>query len=148
MTGAEVQPSTAVVDASVAVRWIVSERGSEEAAELLTQPIVWIAPRLMLTEVAATLRRKVVGGELRTEIAAQALGALIEAVADGTIRLADDEEIVALALMLALAVKHKVPDCLYLALAEREGTALVTADLRLGALARERGVTTHLLPSA
>jgi predicted nucleic acid-binding protein len=86
--------------------------------------------------------------ELRVEHAAQALDALIRAVADGTIRLADDEELVAPALVLALALGHTVPDCMYLAAAEREGAGLVTADRRLEELARERGVATVLVPSA
>jgi len=102
----------------------------------------------MLTEVASALRRKTAGDELRVEVAAQALEALVSAAADGTIRLADDEEIVSSALLLALAIGHKVPDCLYLALAEREGAGLATADQRLGELARQRGVSTYLVPSA
>lgn len=148
MPGVEVEPSTVVLDASVAVRWLVPERDSEEAAELLGGPQSWIAPRQMLTEVAAALRRKVMAGELRVELAIQGLDALLQAVADGTVRLADDEEMVASALMLALTLKHRVPDCLYLVVAEREGAGLVTADRRLDGLARARGIPSHLVPSA
>jgi len=36
-----------VLDASVAVRWVVSEEGSAEAAELLERELTWIAPRLL-----------------------------------------------------------------------------------------------------
>jgi predicted nucleic acid-binding protein len=50
--------------------------------------------------------------------------------------------------MLALTLRHKVPDCMYLALAERHGAGLCTADRRLAALAEGRGVATFLLPSA
>jgi predicted nucleic acid-binding protein len=138
----------AVLDASVAVRWIVPEVGSDDAIELLSQPIAWMAPRLMVTEVAAALRRKVAGDELRPEQAIDALGALLTAVADGTVQLAEDETIAAAALTLALTSGHRVPDCLYLAVAEREGAALATADQRLEALARQRGVPTMLVPSA
>lgn len=148
MPGAEVPLTTAVLDASVAVRWVVPEEGSERAADLLTRPIAWIAPRLMLTEVAGALRRKVVDGGLRTELASQSLDALIRAVSEGTVRLADDEEVVSAALLLALTLDHKVPDCMYLALAEREGAGLVTADRRLDELARQRGVASELVPSA
>ena len=103
---------------------------------------------MMLTEAASALRRKVAGGELRPEIAAGALTALVEAVKDGTIRLGDDEDFVSSAMTLALTLGHKVPDCLYLALAEREGLALATADVRLEQLARRRGVPTYAVPSA
>ena len=147
MPGAEARPSTAVLDASVAVRWVVPERGSNEAAELLARPISWLAPRLMLTEAAAALRRKVAGRELSAAVAIQALGALVEAVADGTVRVTDDEEFVSSALALALTLGHKVPDCLYLAVAEREGCELATADQRLEQLARQRGIATYLVPS-
>lgn len=93
MPGADGEPSTVVLDATVAVRWVVPEQGSEQAAELLGRPIAWVAPRLMLTEVASALRRKVVGDELRVQHAAQALDAIIKAVTDGTVRLAEDEEL-------------------------------------------------------
>jgi predicted nucleic acid-binding protein len=51
-----------------------------------------------------------------------------------------DDRVVAQALRLALSLGHKVPDCLYLALAEREGASLATADARLARLAASRGV--------
>lgn len=132
--------TAAVVDASVAVKWVVDEPSSDAAAALLKRPIAWMAPRLMLVEAAAALRRKVANGELRTETAATALTALVDAVRQGTIRLAEDEQIVGTALLLAVGLAHKVPDCLYLALAEREGCALSTADVRLARSARSRDV--------
>lgn len=139
---------SAILDASVAMRWIVPEVGTERAVELLSQPIAWKAPRLMMSEVAAALRRKVTGGDLRAEQAIDALDALLAAVADGTVQLAEDETLIAAALTLALTSGHRVPDCLYLAIAEREGAALATADRRLEGLARERGVSTMFVPSA
>ena len=148
MPGAERAGSIRVLDASVAVRWVVAEEGSEEAAELLAQPIAWIAPRLMLTEAASALRRKVAAGDLRVELAAQALESLVQAARDGLLRLADDEDVVLSALFLALTMGHKVPDCLYIALAERESAGLISADRRLSALARQRGIPTQLVPSA
>jgi predicted nucleic acid-binding protein len=136
-----------VLDASVAVRWLVPEVGSQEASALLSRPVAWFAPRLLVIEVAATLRRKVTAGVMRAHQAAEALDALLQAVDDGTILLADDERLISGALALALTSGHKVPDCLYVALAEREGVSLATADRQLGRLAQERKVTTVLLPS-
>ena len=129
-----------VLDASVAVRWVVDEAGSDEAAALLARDLVWIAPRLLLTEAASALRRKVADHALAPAAAAQSLDALLQAVADGVIRLIEDERVIAPALLLALSLQHKVPDCLYLALAEREAAGLATADDRLARLARSRGV--------
>ncbi len=147
MRGAE-PVRAAVLDASVAVRWIVPEAGSQHAVELLSQPIVWVAPRLMVAEVAAALRRKVAGDDLRAEQAIQALDALLAAVEDGIVHLTEDEALIGAALTLALTSGHPVPDCLYLAIAEREGAALATADRRLDALARARGTSTMFIPSA
>jgi predicted nucleic acid-binding protein len=139
MPGAETA-SLAVVDASVAVKWVVDEPDSTRAAAFLARPIRWIAPRLMLVEAAATLRRKVVQRELRATGAAASLRALLDAARDGAIQLAEDEQLVDAALLLALDLGHKLPDCLYLALAEREGCSLCTADRPLARLARSRRV--------
>jgi predicted nucleic acid-binding protein len=141
-------PALAVLDASVAVRWLVAERGSDEAAVLLGRPVGWLAPRLMLTEAAGALRRKTAGGELDPTLAAQALDILVDGTEGGLIHIADDETLVASALMLAISLKHRVPDCLYLALAEREGAALATADARLASLAKSRGVEVWKVPAA
>ena len=137
-----------VLDASVAVRWVVEEEGSDEAAALLERDVAWIAPRLLLTEAASALRRKVVDKVLAPAAAGQALDALLQAVADGIIRLIDDERVIAPALLLAVSLQHTVPDCLYLALAEREGAGIATADDRLTRLARRRGVDVLQVPSA
>ena len=135
-----------VLDASVAVRWVVEEEGSVEAAALLEQELSWITPRLLLTEVASALRRKVADNALAPGVAGQALDVLLQAVADGVIRLIDDERIIGQALLLAMSLQHKVPDCLYLALAEREGAAIATADDRLSRLARSRAVRVWQVP--
>lgn len=147
MPGAEAGSRVVVLDASVAVRWLVPEPGSGEAAALLQQAIRWIAPRLILTEIAAALRRKVVDGELLAGEALQSFEVFLGFVADGTVRVANDEDVMRAALLLALSLAHRVPDCAYLALAERERIGLVTADRRLGALAEGRGVPTTVLSS-
>lgn len=54
--------------------------------------------------------------------------------------------IVSAAMSLALSLRHKVPDCLYLALAQREGAALATADATLQRLAESQG-TIGLAPA-
>lgn len=146
MRGGDGPPRAAVVDASVVVRWIVPERGSEQAVALLRQSFRWIAPRLLLTEVASALRRKVAEGELSTEVALEALDVLMTGPG-GAIELAADEAVMPLALTLALSLQHKLPDCVYLALAERSGADLVTAHRRLDQIARVRGIPTTLVPT-
>jgi predicted nucleic acid-binding protein len=148
MPGADDEYSTAVLDASVAVRWLVNERGSDQAAALLGRRISWVAPRLILTEVGGALRRKVSGAELEPDAAVERLDALLSFIDGVTIRLIDDERIVSSALRLSLSLGHNVADCLYLALAERDGVALYTADVALARIAIERGVAAQLLPSS
>lgn len=137
-----------VLDASVAVRWVVDEAGSDEAAALLERDVAWITPRLLLTEAASALRRKVADKTLAPAAAAQSLDALLQAIADGVIRLIDDERVIAPALLLAVSLQHKVPDCVYLALAEREGAGIATADDRLARFARSRGINVLQVPTA
>lgn len=140
MPGAD--PTPVVLDASVVVRWLVPEPGSERAAQLLEGSAPLLAPRLMLTECAGALRRKVAGGEIAASLAQRGIQALTDAVEGGTIRLSDDEDDIGAALAHALATGRKVPDCHYLALAEREGAAIATADRVLDRTAAELGVPT------
>ncbi|MGQ0733989.1 MAG: type II toxin-antitoxin system VapC family toxin [Acidobacteriota bacterium] len=137
-----------VLDASIAVKLVVTEIGTAESLAAIERSVRWVAPRLLIIEVASVLRQKVAGKELSSVHAADALAAMLDAIADGVIGLADDEALVQAALNLALSLEHKVPDCLYLALAEREGAVLVSADRRLLALARGRGVGVVEVPSA
>ena len=137
-----------VLDASVAIKIVVPEVGTPESLAAFERPLRWLAPRLMTVEVASALRQKVAGQALSAVDAAAALAATLDAVADGVIDLADDEALVAAALSLALTLEHKVPDCLYLALAEREGALLASADRKLVSLAGRRGVEGIAIPPA
>jgi len=148
MPGADPEVRVAVVDASAVVRWIVPERGAIEALALLARPIDWIAPRLMLTEVAAALRRKVESAELSKELALQGLDFVFGVMGRGALRLHRDETVIRAALNLAFTYRHKVADCLYVALAEHVGAAIVTADRRLSDIAEAHQLRTILLPSA
>lgn len=148
MPGAELDLRLAVVDASVVVRWIVPEKGTSEALALLARSIDWIAPRLMLSEVAGALRRKVKAGELSEGLAAQGLDFVLGVIARGALRLHRDETVIRSALALSIAHHHTVADCLYLALAGDTGAGLATADPRLSEIAGAHQVPTVLVPSA
>lgn len=136
-----------VLDASVAVKIVVPEAGTAESLAAFDRPMRWVAPRLMVVEVASALRQKVAGQALTVVDASEALAATLDAIADGVVHLAEDEDLVAAALNLAIALEHKLPDCLYLALAEREGAVLVSADRKLLSLARRRGIEVERIPS-
>ena len=115
-----------VVDASVAVKWLVEEEDSEAADRLLEQRHELFAPRLLASEVGNALWRKVRMGELERSRA----GALAAAISEMAISWMGDEVICSDAVRLSLALDHPVYDCVYLALAHRIGATLVTADAR------------------
>jgi predicted nucleic acid-binding protein len=113
-----------VVDASVALKWVLNEPGAEAADALLEQELV--APALWLIEAANALWRRALRGEISAEEARERLAELYSAPVTTTAIESDLEA----ATGLALALGHPVYDCLYLALAIRENTHVVTADQR------------------
>ena len=117
-----------VVDASVAVKWLVAEPGSDAADGVATSGEDLHAPRLMVSEVANALWRKARIGELEVG----QVGELVAAVTEMPVLWSTDETLGADAvrLALALALDRPVYDCVYLALAHRIGARVVTADER------------------
>jgi predicted nucleic acid-binding protein len=117
-----------VVDASVALKWVLDEPGSEAAEALLDEEL--IAPSLWLLEAANALWRRAQRGEISHGEAKERLVELFNApVATSTI-----EEDLLSAADLANGLAHPVYDCLYLAVAIRENTYVVTADARFYAV--------------
>ncbi len=115
-----------VVDASVAMKWLVVEEDADLAQELATSGEELHAPRLMVSEVACALWRKARAGEIER----RAAGVLLANVPDMPVHWGADETVSADALRLALALDRPIYDCVYLALAHRIGAVMLTADLR------------------
>ena len=115
-----------VVDASVAVKWLVAEEGSDIAREMAARGENLHAPRLMASEIANALWRKARLGEIERGDA----GIMLASVPEMPVRWGDDEIVCGDAVRLALALDRPVYDCVYLALAHRIGAIVVTADLR------------------
>lgn len=121
-----------VVDASVALKWLIPEEDSDVADRLLTQSHEIHAPRLMVSEVANALWRKVV---LQCLIDLQEAEVRLESLSSRAIIWEEDEMVGADALRIATALNHPAYDCVYLALARRIDATLVTADERFMNLA-------------
>lgn len=124
--------SVLVIDASVVVKWFVPEIHSEAARRLLGQAHEFLAPDLLFAETANTIWKKVRRGELGTDEGEQ-LVADIGRAAVGTIScraLAED------AYALAHATGWSVYDAMYVVLAIRLDTCMITADDRLEAASR------------
>ena len=118
-----------VVDASVALNWVLDEPGKDAADALLDQEL--IAPALWLLEAANALWKRAQRGEISAEQAKERLAELYNAPVTTT----SIEDDLPAAADLASALGHPVYDCLYLALAIRENTYVVTADRRFHAVA-------------
>ncbi len=116
---------SAVVDASVAVKWVVREQHSD-CARLLSR-VRLEAPDLLLVECANIIWKKVRLGDLKPQDAAGRLDLLLRA----PVVITSSRELLDSALHLSLSLKHPVYDCVYLALAQRRQIPLVTADRRL-----------------
>ena len=118
-----------VIDASVAVKWVLSEVGSDAADALLDQDLM--APVLWLAEAANVLWRKARIGDISAEQANARLFELMNApVASVAMEPYLDQ-----ALKFAVDIGHPIYDCIYLALALRHQTHVVTADQRFAAAA-------------
>ena len=116
-----------VVDASIAVKWVIPEVLSDLADRVRDGEADVLAPDLLLVEVANALWRKTTV----KEISAREADAAFDLVRRSGIDLRPTAPLLPRAMDLARRIDHPVYDCVYLALAEREGVAFVTADQRL-----------------
>ena len=115
-----------VVDASVAIKWLIGEADSDVARCLAASDDELHAPSLMACEIANALWHKARLGEVeRGDV-----GPMLALTPDMPVRWGDDDAVSADAARLALALDHPVYDCVYLALAYRIGAVVITADLR------------------
>jgi predicted nucleic acid-binding protein len=117
--------NTFVIDASIAVKWVVEESGTAEAL-VLRQNTKLIAPELLVAECANVLWKKVQRHELLKEEAL--LAARLLQGAD--IELLPTRSLLEAATKISIEINHPAYDCLYLALAVDNECQCVTADER------------------
>ena len=116
-----------VVDASVAVKWLIDERLSDRAAQLLEKNTPLAAPELLYVEAANALwaiarRGHISAGDVRDAL---------DLLADAPLTVpASMKQLMAGAARLAIDLDHPVYDCIYLALAIQEQRPVITADHR------------------
>jgi predicted nucleic acid-binding protein len=123
---------TVVVDASVATLWVLEQDGSDRALSLQNADLL-IAPSLIATEIGSALWKAARRGEISRHHAVSALQSAVLPMHE----LVPDELLRERALEIAIDLDHPIYDCFYLALAERERCALVTADKRLVAAGKK-----------
>lgn len=125
-----------VVDASIAVKWVIAEEGSQDARVLLgswiaagVQPV---APSWFICEVANILHRKALSDDLSFADAMDAYDDLLFFVTILSENIADGKRAIHIARQTAQRQSY---DAQYLALAERLGTEYWTDDRRFAASA-------------
>jgi predicted nucleic acid-binding protein len=121
-----------VVDASVAVKWVLDEKGADAALALRVEQIA--SPALWLIEAASALWSKARRGEISQ---AETLERL-ESLGHSPIETMPIERDLQSALRIANQLSHPIYDCLYLAAALRLDTHVVTADRRFALACAKR----------
>ena len=117
--------NTLVIDASIAVKWVVEERGTPEALAL-RQKAKLIAPELLVADCANILWKKVKREELLKQEALLAARLLQGA----EIELLPTRSLFEAATRMSIEIDHPAYDFLYLALAVEKECPFVTADER------------------
>lgn len=130
-----------VVDASVALKWVLDEDGADRAIALTRSHLLY-APDLIFTESANALWVISRRGDFTTRQAEEALQALRTAP---LMRPCRDPDLMRAAFELARRLDHPVYDCVYLALAAELDRPVVTADRRFLRAVRAEPALTALI---
>jgi predicted nucleic acid-binding protein len=117
--------NTFVIDASIAIKWVVEEEGTREALVLYRRAKL-IAPELLVPECANILWKKTQRNELSKQEALLAAGLLQHA----ELELLPTRSLLETATRIAIDLDHPAYDCLYLGLAVANECRFVTSDER------------------
>ena len=126
-----------ILDASVAAKVFITEADSESARALAGSGTQLIAPDLIFAEVASVAVKRLRRGDISLSLAEAMVGSLASLISEAV-------PIAGLAnRAFKLAADHGLSayDATYVALAEKRGCDLVTADLRLIALVSRSGLS-------
>jgi predicted nucleic acid-binding protein len=131
---------TLVIDASVAVKWVLPEEGAQRAALLRIEGVDFIAPAIIAAEISSAIWKRARRKEISRADAVSALRIATNLAG----RLLPAEKLASEALQLAIKYDHAVYDCFCLALADKEGATLMTADIDQFRLARRARIKARL----
>jgi predicted nucleic acid-binding protein len=125
-----------ILDASVAAKFFFNEAGSDRAEALLTSGVVVAAPDLLFLEMASIAATRVRRGLDSETIAREAVNAVVDLIDE----VASAGDLRVRAYIFARDDGFSAYDGSYLALAERLGVPVVTADQRLVERAETVGI--------
>lgn len=116
-----------VVDASVAVKWLVPEVHTEAARRALSGEHELLAPDLIWAEVGSALWKRWRSGQIGSDTA----NILLSTFRRAPLQISESKVLMGSAWEIAEQYDRSFYDSLYLALAASAGCPLVTADLKL-----------------
>jgi predicted nucleic acid-binding protein len=128
-----------VVDASVAIKWVLPEIHSDAARRLLVKRPRLSAPDLIWAEAGNIVWKRWRKGEVPEATS------VLRDIRELKLEIQPSEPLMDAAWEVASAFNRSFYDSLYLALAIREGCMLVTADLRLYNALRGSTLASRLL---
>lgn len=114
-----------VVDASVALKWVLKEEHDAKARRLLSSNDL-LAPHLLWAEIGNTLWKR----HRRRESSVGEVRRMLADIRSLPIMTFAHWPLLPSALDLAISLDQTVYDCLYLALADAEDCAVITSDRR------------------
>jgi len=115
-----------VVDANVAIKWVVEQPHWERAREVIARGVTLMVPGMFVAEVTSTLGRYVRARIITLEQARRGLTSIL-----GQISVFEqDASLAEEALSKGAELDYPPYDCFYLALAMLRGAPFVTADKR------------------
>ena len=134
-----------LVDASVAAKWLLPEKGSEQAIALISGPELLFAPAIIRLEVLGAVTRGARMGRAAVEEARDRCRKWFGYLEQGAITLTPEAALIDDAVELALAIKHPIADCMYMAAAKMHSARLVTADRALFEKSQALSIEARLL---
>ncbi|MFH1739892.1 MAG: type II toxin-antitoxin system VapC family toxin [bacterium] len=116
-----------VVDASVAVKWLLPEVHSEAATRLLKPEYAFFAPDLLYAEVGNALWKR----RQRDEITNTDIVAALKTLDTAPIEIYPSRMLLQLAMEIGCRIQRTIYDSIYLSLAALYECRMVTADRKL-----------------
>lgn len=129
-----------VVDANVAIKWVLPEIHSDAALLLLNDSYTLLVPDFFFPEIGNILWKRVRRGETTLEDAQDNLGTLMTV----PLEICPSFPLIPLALEIAVRIQQAVYDCVYLALAVSNNCQMVTADERFFNALQSDPLISHL----